>query len=165
LRRPFAWTAHQLFKHHESGGLQLAEGILVFVLVHCFQNIIMMRTISGEIELNNFWTISNDANKPFDLYSAISSKFSRSETKSELASFSLGHEMLKIDGRIAFSVHEWRSFCRTRIRSSTQTALAVTLFDSTRSGMSHSNPSVSISDSTHVVEVSFPCRSDQIHVF
>ena len=125
----------------------------------------MIRSISGEIELSNFWTISNDAIKPFDLYSAISSKFSRSETKSELASFSLGHEMLKIEGKIAFSVHEWRSFCKTRIRSSTQTALAVTLFDSTRSGMSHSNPSVSVSDSTHVVEASFPCRSDQIYVF
>ena len=145
-----------MFKHHEGRGLQLVEGSLVFCVSWLISN--CDRIISGsEIRLNNFWTLSNDAIKPFDLYAAIQSKFSLAEPKSELSSFSLGHEMFKIEGTMTFAVDEWRSFCKTRIRSSELPAMAVTLFDATRSGMSYSNPSVSIFDSMHVVEVSCPC--------
>jgi hypothetical protein len=109
------------------------------------------RMTSGPINLDSFWTISNDAIKPFDLYSAIQLAFS--PTKSYQSSPSLGYEMLKIEGSLRFTVHEWRGFCKTRIRSVDQSALAVTLFDATRSGITFSDPSVSIFDSMHVVEV------------
>ena len=105
----------------------------------------------GPITLDHFWTISNDATKPFHLYSAIQLKFS--PTKAHQSSLSLGYEMLKIEGSLTFTVLEWRAFCKTRIRSVEQPALAVTLFDATRSGITSSDPSVSIFDSMHVVEV------------
>ena len=105
----------------------------------------------GLITLDHFWTISNDATKPFHLYSAIQLKFS--PTKAHQSSLSLGYEMLKIEGSLTFTVLEWRAFCKTRIRSVEQSALAVTLFDATRSGITFSDPSVSIFDSMHVVEV------------
>jgi hypothetical protein len=108
---------------------------------------------SGSVTLEHFWTISNDALKPFDLYSAIQQKFSSSMSKSQQSSLSLGHEMQKIEGSLTFCIQEWSLFCKTRIRSREKSATAVTLFDSTRSGMTHSDPTVSIFDSMHVVEV------------
>ena len=108
---------------------------------------------SGPVTLDQFWTISNDALKPFDLLSAILQKFPSSLAKAQHSSHSMGHEMQKMEGSLTFCVQEWRWFCKTKIRSQKQPATAVTLFDSTRSGMTHSDPSVSIFDSMHVVEV------------
>jgi hypothetical protein len=62
--------------------------------------------------------------------------------------------MIQIEGSLTFSVHEWRGFCKTKIRGAEQPALAVTLFDATRFGITHSDAFVSIFDSMHVVEVS-----------
>ena len=147
-RRPFAWTAHRLFEHRENQ-LHLVEGVYIITCIEMPST--ANRMTSGPITLDNFWTISNDAIKPFDLYSAIQLTFS--PTKSHQSSLSLGYEMLKIEGSLRFTVHEWRGFCKTRIRSVEQSALAVTLFDATRSGITFSDPSVSIFDSMHVVEV------------
>jgi hypothetical protein len=111
--------------------------------------------VLGPFKLDQFFTISSDATKPFDLYSAIQLKFSSSRAKLDQPAFSFGHDMLPIEGSLTFTVHEWCSFCRTCIRSVEHPAMAVTLFDATRFGMTHSNPSVSIFDSTHIVEASY----------
>ncbi len=114
----------------------------------------MYPNTSGPVTLDHFWTISNDATHPFDLYSAIQLKFTSFRTRAEQSLHSLGYEMIQIEGSLSFHVHEWRGFCKTKIRGSEQPVIAVTLFDATRSGITHSDASVSIFDSMHVVDVS-----------
>ena len=117
--------------------------------------------IAGPVTLNHFWSISNDTTKPFDLFSAIQSKFELSTAaveanpKPDAAAFASVLDMVKIEATCSFSVSEWHAFCRAD--SCERRAMPVTLFDATRSGMNHSDPSVSIFDSTHVIEVRPSC--------
>jgi hypothetical protein len=165
LRRPFAWTAHRLFKRGGGGALRLSEGCTQALLgldgVHGVLLAQRDAMTAGAVTLNHFWSISNDSSKPFDLFSAIRSKFDTQvesklqKPKPDAAAVGSRVELVKIEGNCSFCVREWHEFCRTNIRSGSleRPAMAVTLFDTTRSGMSHSNPSVSIFDSTHVIEV------------
>ena len=157
LRRPFAWSAHRLFKQSEGQALQLVEGCRRLpppLPSSCVSARFVNQPISGQVILNQFWPISNDAFKPFDLYSAIKSKFPLEELKPDAAALSSALETVVIEGTMAFTVREWGSFCEKNIRSPERNpAMSVALFDTTRSGVSHSDPTVSVSDSTHVVEV------------